>query len=180
MYHGMKNISDHILDIVQNSVRAKATLIEIMVDENKNKDLYTLEIKDNGCGMKREVAEKSADPFFTTRKTRKVGLGLSLLKQKAEDTGGKFEIYSEENSGTRVQAIFRLSHIDLPPNGDMGEMFYLVMAANEHVNVSFLYKTDKVTFEISTTEIKKQLARVSLKNREIRNAIIELINNNLK
>lgn len=176
----MRNITDHILDIVQNSIRAKATLIEIIVEENKKDDFYVLLIKDNGCGMDVETVKKAADPFFTSRKTRGVGLGLSLLKQKAEITGGAFSIRSKEGEGTEVEAAFRLSNVDRPPLGDIAEMFYMMMVSNEQVDFYYRHFTEKGTFEIRSEEIRNELEGVSLKQKEIKEAILELIKNNLK
>jgi signal transduction histidine kinase len=130
----MKTISEHVLDIVQNSVRAGATLIEIIVVENKLSDLYALTIKDNGCGMSRELLEKAANPFFTSRKTRKVGLGLSLLRQNAEAANGSFSINSTIGVGTEVQANFQLSHLDRPPAGDIWNSWYLTVIGNPDIN----------------------------------------------
>jgi len=107
----MKTISDHILDIVQNSVKAGATLIEIIVREKWNDDLYTLEIRDDGCGMDSETAARALEPFFTSRTTRKVGLGLPLLRQNAMQTGGSVAIDSEPGRGTAVTARFGYSHV---------------------------------------------------------------------
>jgi len=96
----MRTISDHILDILENCVRAFATLIEIMISEDKNCDLYSVIIRDNGCGMTEETAQKAVEPFFTSRTTRKVGLGLPFLKQNAEQAGGSLHIGSEPGKGT--------------------------------------------------------------------------------
>jgi signal transduction histidine kinase len=120
----MKTISDHVLDIVRNSVRAKATLIEIVIEEDITNDLYSLIINDNGCGMNSEVLQKATNLFFTSRTTRKVGLGLSLLKQNVENANGSFAVTSEEGGGTKVIAVFQHSNIDRPPLGDIWDTWY--------------------------------------------------------
>ena len=97
----MKDLSLHILDILQNSTRAGATKIELSINKQEKEDLLTLTFKDNGCGMDEETMKKVTDPFFTTRTTRKVGLGLPLLKQNAEMTGGKFVIYYAKDKGPK-------------------------------------------------------------------------------
>lgn len=176
----MKTITDHILDIVQNSIRANATLIEIIVEENKKNDFYSLIISDNGCGMDEETLKKAANPFFTSRKTRGVGLGLSLLKQNAEMAGGNFSLYSVVNKGTEVKARFQLSNVDRPPLGDVWNMFYYTILSNETIDFHYIHKTDNGTFEIQSEEIKRSLEGVSLQQKEIREAILELIQNNLK
>ena len=164
----MKTISDHILDIAQNSVIAGATVIEIMVEEDLKNNLYTLKIKDNGCGMNDEILRKAADPFFTSRKTRKVGLGLALLKHNAEQANGSFKLWSEEGKGTAVEATFELSNIDRPPLGQIGEVYMLMLlSGNKYLAVKYRHKTE-------------ELGEIWLQHREIRNAINELIRNNLK
>lgn len=176
----MKTLSDHILDILQNSVNARATLIEIIVEENKKKDICSINIIDNGCGMDEETLKLATNPFFTSRKTRKVGMGLSLLKQNAEQANGSFSLKSKLGEGTRLKAIFQLSHIDKPPLGDIWETFYLTMLSNKSINFLYQHKTEKGVFQIQSTEIREMLGEVLLKQKEIRAGILELIKNNLK
>lgn len=175
----MKTLADHILDIVQNSLRAKATLIEIIVEEDKKNDLCIFKITDNGCGMNAEILEKAVNPFFTTRETRKVGLGLSLLKQNAEMANGRFSISSEPDKGTEVEATFQYSHFDKPEMGEVWDTFYLTMLANKNVELTYEHKTDKGSFKISSAEILEYTEGVSLQQPEIRVAITELIKNNI-
>ena len=175
----MKTLSDHILDIVQNSIRANATLIEIIVEENKISDLCILQINDNGCGMSREILEQATNPFFTTRTTRKVGLGLSLLKQNAEMANGKFSIHSELNKGTEVEATFQYSNVDRPELGDVWNTFYLTMLSNENVEIVYEHKTKKGSFKISSSEIRSNIEGISMQQTEIREAITDLIINNI-
>jgi hypothetical protein len=175
----MKTLADHILDIVQNSIRANATLIEIIVEEDKKDDLCRLKICDNGCGMSAEVLGQATNPFFTTRKTRKVGLGLSLLKQNAEMANGRFNIQSELNKGTEVEATFQHSHFDRPELGDICDTFYLTMLSNKNVEIVYEHVTNKGSFKISSAEIRKNTEGVSLQQPEIREAITDLIKNNI-
>ncbi len=176
----MKTLSDHILDIIQNSVKAEATLIEIMVDFNKNKDLCTLKITDNGCGMNKETLSKATDPFFTSRNTRKVGLGLPLLKQNAEMSNGSFIISSEPGEGTSVEADFQLSNIDRPELGDVWNTIYLSLLGNENIELKYIHSTEKGRFELSSNEIRENLEGVSLQQKEIREAITDYIKNSIK
>lgn len=176
----MKTLSDHILDIVQNSIRANATLIEIMVEEDKKKDICILRIEDNGCGMNKEMLEKATNPFFTTRKTRKVGLGLSLLKQNAEMANGKFNIRSELNKGTEVEATFQLSHFDKPELGDIWDTLYLTMLSNKNVELIYGHITNKGSFKISSKDIRSNIEGVSMQQPEIRKAITDIIKNNIQ
>jgi hypothetical protein len=176
----MKTISDHILDIVQNSIAARATLIEIIVEESKKNDLCFLSIKDNGCGMNEEMVKQACNPFFTTRKTRKVGLGLALLKQNSERANGKFSLSSVVNKGTELRATFQYSNVDRPELGDVWDTYYLTMLSNENIDFVFEFRTDKGGFKIQSAEIKEMIDGVPLKQKEIRNAIVELIKNNIK
>ena len=176
----MKTLSDHVLDIIQNSIRAGATLIDIMVEENKNNDICILKISDNGCGMDKKTMEQASNPFFTTRKTRKVGLGLSLLKQNAEMANGKFIINSEVNKGTKIEACFQFSNFDRPELGDIWNTLFLTMLGNENLELSYEHNTNKGSFKFSSTEIKNNVEGVSLQNTEIRNAIIDFIKSNIE
>ena len=175
----MKTISEHVLDIVQNSVRARATLIEIIVNEDKKSDIYTLIIRDNGCGMDRQTLKRATEPFFTSRNTRKVGMGLALLKQNAEQCNGKLELKSQEGAGTEVKAVFQLSNIDRPPLGDLWNSYYLTLLSYGEIGLNYTHKTDEGIFKISSVEIIKMLDGLSVNNSEIKNGIIELIKNNL-
>jgi hypothetical protein len=176
----MKTIADHILDIVQNSIRAKATLIEVIVVENKKKDFYNIIIKDNGCGMDEATRKQATNPFFTSRNTRKVGLGLSLLKQNAEQARGIFQITSEVDNGTEVNAVFQLSNVDKPPLGDIWNTYYFTLISNPKVKLNYRHETEDGVFEMLSEELEKALDGVSLLQKEIKEAIIEMIKNNLK
>jgi hypothetical protein len=160
-------------------MRANATVIEIIIAEDKNIDLYSITIQDNGEGMNEDIYQKATEPFFTSRKTRKVGLGLALLKQNAERTGGSLRLESQPGKGTNVIVYFKPSHIDHLPLGDFAEILVLMMIGNVNLTFKYTHKTLNGTFQISSSELKKELEGVSLKNREVRNAVIELINNNL-
>lgn len=176
----MRTLSDHILDIVQNSVSAGATLIEIIVNESKKNDICSFEINDNGCGMDTETLRRATDPFFTSRKTRKVGLGLPLLKHNAEATGGIFRLESEPGKGTSLLATFKLSNIDKPPLGDIWNTLYLMLLSYDKGELIYTHHTETGMFRFSSNEIKEILGDVSLQQKEIREGIIELIKTNLK
>ena len=176
----MKTIADHILDIVQNSAEAKATLIEIIVIEDKIKDFYNLEIKDNGCGMNEEILQKVINPFFTTRKTRRVGLGIPLLKQNVAAANGSFEILSEKGIGTLVKARFQLSHIDRPPVGDVWNSLYLLFVGCPEINIVYSHTTGRGTFMIGSAELRKMLDGISLQQASIKKAVVDLVKNNLE
>jgi hypothetical protein len=176
----MKTISNHVLDIIQNSVRAEATLIEIIVAENILSDIYALTIIDNGCGMSSEVLKKAANPFFTSRNTRKVGLGLSLLRQNAEAANGSFAIKSTVGKGTEVHANFQLSHLDRPPAGDIWNSWYLAVIGNPQPRIIYRHYTNEGEVEIDSEEIREMMNGISLQRSDIGKALTEMIKNNLE
>jgi len=176
----MKDLSLHILDIVQNSISAKATLTQITIDEDKFNNRYVLTIEDNGTGMSPEVLAKVTDPYTTSRKTRKVGLGLPLLKLNTEFANGSFDITSELGVGTKVTAIFEFDHIDRVPIGDIAGV--VVMLASMNPNLEFIYKhtTPKGVYIFDTKEIKVVLEDLSIQNISIQKYLKELIEENPK
>ncbi len=176
----MKTISDHVLDIAQNALEAKATLIDIIVNENKIDDFYMLGIKDNGCGMNEKILQLAENPFFTTRTSRKVGLGIPLLKQNATAAKGTFRLDSDEGKGTSIKAVFQWSHIDRPPTGDIWNTIFLLMAGNPAIHFKYTHTTDKGTFAIDSIELRTLLEGISLQQGDVRIAFIELIKNNLE
>lgn len=137
----MEDLSLHILDIAENSISASAKRIEIRIDEDEAKDLLTIEIKDDGKGMDEQTLQKVLDPFFTTRTTRRVGLGLSLLAQAARETDGNLELDSRNGEGTTVRASFRFSHPDRKPVGDIDETIRTLVVG--YPGVDFLYEHRK-------------------------------------
>jgi hypothetical protein len=153
----MREISLHILDIAQNSLAAGAANVAILVEEDYTGDLCTVEIRDDGRGMTEPEVNKSFDPFFTTRKTRKVGLGLSLLKANAEACNGGLEILSTPGRGTIIRAWFRLSHLDRPPLGDIASTMMSLIGGNPSVEFSYEHRCGGEAFVFSTAEIRKVL-----------------------
>jgi len=159
----VEDLSLHILDIVENSIKAKASRIEIKVVEDIGKDLLTIEIKDNGQGIDEETIKKVFDPFFTTRTTRRVGLGLPLLSQAARESGGDIEIESEVGRGTRVKATFGYSHIDRKPLGNMEATLTTLIAGNPEVDFIYEHKKDELEYRLDTKEIRAGIIRKSNK-----------------
>jgi signal transduction histidine kinase len=151
----MEDLSLHILDIVENSIAACAKKIEIKIIEEKKRDLLSIEIIDDGKGMDERTLKNVLDPFFTTRNTRKVGLGLPLLAQSAEETGGSIKIKSKPGQGTKVKATFGCSHIDRKPLGDVHESLKVLIAANPEVNFIYEYQKGNVDYHLGTKGIKK-------------------------
>lgn len=136
----MEDLSLHILDIVENSTKAGANLVQINIKEDTNKDLLQIIIRDNGRGMDPEMVKRATDPFTTTRTTRRVGLGLSMLEQAAREAGGDLTVTSDKGIGTEILATFQASHIDRKPFGDIGSsMISLIVGSPD---VDFIYESD--------------------------------------
>ena len=139
----MEDLSLHILDVVENSITASADRIKILIVEDTERDLLTLQIEDNGNGMDAETRKKVLDPFFTTRTTRRIGLGLPLLAQATREAGGTLELASEPQRGTTVKAVFRLSHPDRKPLGDIAETLRALVAGRPELDLRFEYQRDE-------------------------------------
>lgn len=134
----MEDLSLHILDIIENSLRAGAKNVEIKLCEDKEKDLLTLKIKDDGKGMDREMQMRCLDPFFTTKEKKRIGLGIPLLYQSAKEGGGDIKIDSKNGKGTKIVVTFKLSNIDTKPLGDIDETIRVLKAT--HPEIKFIYK----------------------------------------
>mgnify|MGYP000906037967 CR=1 FL=1 len=151
----MKEISLHILDIVQNSIKAKASLIQLKVLENTFKNQLIITIEDDGKGMDKEFLEKVTSPFITTRTTRKVGLGISLLKAAAERCGGRFQIDSSIGIGTKVEACFQYNHIDRAPLGNMVEtLISIILSLGNNTELIYFHSYNDGEFNFDTREIR--------------------------
>jgi len=153
----MQDLSLHILDIAENATQAGATLVEIDILEDMDRDLLQISIQDNGRGMDAEMLKGATDPFVTTRTTRRVGMGLPLLKQAARETGGDLRITSQLGKGTRVVATFQKSHIDRRPLGDMGATLTTLIMGNP--DRDFVYRSNlrEEEVEVDTRSVRKEL-----------------------
>lgn len=158
----MRELSLNILDITQNSIAADATVITIFVEENTRECTLFIGIYDNGKGMTPEQAEMVKDPFFTTRRTRRVGMGIPLFKLAAEQTGGTFTIVSALGEGTRVEALFKTDSIDYTPLGDMAETVASVVCMNADRDFIYTRSVDGREFTFKSADIKKILDGVSI------------------
>ncbi len=157
----MKELSLNILDITENSVKAGATPTEILIDETS--DSLKITIKDNGCGMSREILESVQNPFYTTRTTRKVGMGIPLLKMQAEQTGGGITIESKtrdehpENHGTVVTASFNKNHIDYTPLGDIVSSILTLIQGHPETDFLFRHLKSGTNVELDTRQMREIL-----------------------
>jgi hypothetical protein len=160
----MEDLSLHILDIAENAIDADAGRIEILIEEAPKEDKLVIEIGDDGRGMNPEILVKADDPFYTTRTTRKVGLGLSLLKQAAEETGGSMTIESIPGEGTRVRTVFGHSHIDRKPLGDMAATMTTLVAGHPEIDFIVIHRCDSGEVRINTAELKQDLGPDGLRS----------------
>lgn len=176
----MQTLSDHILDIAQNSIRANASRIEIDLQENPSTDSLVFIIRDNGCGMDEATLARVTDPFFTSRTVRKVGLGIPLLKQNAEATGGTLTIASQKGVGTTLEARFSLSHLDRPPLGDLAGTVVILVSANPEIEFIYRHITEKGNYTFDTEEVKEIMEGVPINDPEIVMALRQMIRENIK
>ncbi|MDR3225956.1 MAG: ATP-binding protein [Clostridiales Family XIII bacterium] len=176
----MQELSLNILDIAENSVRAGALLVRIEVKTLQADDRMEIIITDDGKGMDEATAQGAADPFYTTRTTRKVGLGLPYMKMNAELTGGTMKIESSPGVGTKVAASFGLGHIDRIPLGDMGQTMSILAGANPEMDFVYELNADGADFIFDTREIKRVLDGVPVSEPAVMIYMSSYINENTK
>ncbi len=163
----VRELALHILDVAENGVNAGADLIRIKVSESGKDNLITISVKDNGRGIPKDMLDKVVDPFYTTRTTRRVGLGLSLLKEAARRCDGNFSLESEEGRGTEVRACFRRNHIDLAPLGDIPGSIISLILGNPGVDFVYEHEIDGRAFMMDTRDVKRELEGVDITHPEV-------------
>lgn len=175
----MTELSLHILDIALNSTAAKADFISIDIFADTKSNVLSFSITDNGAGISAEMLSGITDPFCTTRTTRKVGMGIPLLKLACESADGNLNIDSIKGKGTTVKAIFKLNHIDRMPLGDLGETYTALINNSPSVRFLLTFEFDGQTFSVDTNEIKEALGGADLLDLQACNFIKEMINENI-
>ncbi|UCE22423.1 MAG: ATP-binding protein [Candidatus Aminicenantes bacterium] len=158
----MRDLSLHILDIVENSVAASADKVEIRISEDQKKDLLSIKIIDNGVGMDKDTVEKALDPFYTSKTVRRFGLGLPLLSEAAKAANGQLSIRSKEGEGTRIKADFQASHIDCKPMGDMVQTIITLVMGNPEIDLIYVHRKNSHTYRLDTRKIRSQLKEVPI------------------
>jgi len=171
----MRELALHILDILQNAVEAGATRVDLAIVEDAADDQLTVTVADNGPGIDPEALSKVTDPFYTSRKTRHVGLGLPLWAAAAERAGGKLTLSSAPGAGTTVTATFRLSHPDRQPLGDIVSTLMAFLMAEHPVDIHYLHRTARGTFEFDSADIRANLAGMPLGHRIVRKWLDEFL-----
>lgn len=174
----MRELSLNVLDIAQNSIAANSSLVTIEVNEKTALHELVFTVADNGKGMTKEQLSAVRDPFFTTRTTRKVGLGVPLFKMAAEMTGGSFSIESEVGKGTKVKAVFKTDNIDFTPLGDMTSTIVTLVTMNTHIDFVYNFRKDEHEFSLDTRKLKEILGDVPLSEPSIAQWLTEYINEN--
>lgn len=175
----MNDLSLHLLDLVQNSISAKANNITIMIFESKKNDLLKITIKDDGQGMTDDELTLCLDPFYTSRLTRRVGLGIPLFIQACEQALGKVSISSEVGVGTTIDCRFIKTHIDALDFGEIEETLYTLFAFNSDININYYHQVDDMQFQISSKEIFNMLEDVSIFEYQIMNWLKLYIKENI-
>jgi anti-sigma regulatory factor (Ser/Thr protein kinase) len=163
----MDELASHIMDIVANSVTARAKNIQVSISQDRERSVLTLLIKDDGVGMDPDMTKKVQDPFFSTKTGRKVGLGIPLLKGTAETTGGTFSLASKIGKGTEICVSFDIRHPDLPPLGNIRDTVLVLVVGNPEVDFLFNLNADGHEFILDTKEVKSMLDGVPINYPEI-------------
>lgn len=153
----MQEISLHILDLIQNSIEAGATCISLSIEENQRENLFLVKIADNGRGISPETIDLVSDPFYTTRNTRKVGLGISLFSMTCRQSGGELKIKSSPGRGTELNGKMEYDHWDRPPLGDIVGTVTSILAANPEMDFRYNHKYNGREFYFSTGQIREIL-----------------------
>jgi len=162
----MEELSLHILDLVENCIAAGAKCVEIRIRENRQEDLLLIEITDDGSGMSEGVLRTARDPFFTTRTTRRVGLGLPLFEQAAKMAGGELRIESRPGAGTKVTGVFKHSHPDRQPLGDVAGTLLSLIVGNPQIDFAYLHQTGGSEISFSSREVKARLGGIPINSPE--------------
>lgn len=176
----MLELAQNILDIAENSIRAGAKLIVISVIEDSAKNLLTIEINDDGCGMKGEDIARALDPFYTTKDVRRVGLGLPLLTDAAQMSGGQLDLQSVAGKGTKVKATFRLNHLDRQPLGNISSTLISLIAANSDIDFIYDHWHNDRQFKLDTRLIRNEIGDIPIYHPEIIKYVRDVIEEGLR
>ncbi len=175
----MEELSLHIMDVLQNSLAAGARNVELEIEEDVERDRLVIRVKDDGKGMSPEELKRVQDPFYTTKRSIGVGLGIPMFKWVAEHCGGSFRMESEQGKGTMLEAVMRLSHIDRPPMGDLVDTLLGMVVSSPQVRFVIRYKSGKGEFVFDSREVKEILGDVPLSSAEVVGFLKEYFAENL-
>ncbi len=163
----MRELALHILDLVQNSIEAGASRVLLVIIEDIGGDTLTIRVRDNGRGMDDATRRRVLDPFVTTRKTRRVGLGLPLIDMSTRQCGGYLRIDSQVGEGTEVEAVYRHSHLDRPPLGDLVATVKTLIVANPGLDFVYRHTVGGAVFEVATRELTSILGDMPLTHPDV-------------
>lgn len=172
----MVDLSLHLMDIMQNSVVVGSTYVEVGIVAEKKRNLLTIFVKDDGWGMSPETVKKVSDPFYTTRTTRKAGLGIPLLTDAAVMAGGEVHIESAVNCGTTITASFQIDHIDRKPLGDVADTITSSIMGYPELEFHLILKNDETEYIFRTEEVREQIGEVPINDIEIISFIRDMLN----
>lgn len=159
----MEDLSLHILDCTQNSIRAGATRIIISIEEKRIQNMLNIVIEDNGQGMDKAMLQKVQDPFFSTKPDKRTGLGISLLAQATQESEGTFDIISEPGKGTKLSASFKYDHIDRKSLGAMADTIIALLASGKgSVDIRYTHTYNGRSFEFDTKTIREELQDIPI------------------
>ncbi|MDD4149827.1 MAG: ATP-binding protein [Bacteroidales bacterium] len=175
----MKTLDMHVTDIVHNSIRAGANLIKIGLVDSDVDNIISISISDNGCGMDKETLEAINKSFFSSRKERKTGMGLALLKFHAGQTGGEFFMDSSLGEGTIVKAVLKKDHIDRQPLGNIPACVTSFICQYQQINFVFDYKSDNLEFSIDSTGVKEVFEGFEINSASVIKSLEEFISQNI-
>ncbi len=176
----MNDLSLHIIDVIQNSLSAGASIIKLTIGEKVSQNLLFIEIVDNGKGMTQEQVDSLDNPFFTSRTTRRVGMGIPLFRDSAIQSGGALVVTSQVGKGTTVTATFELDNIDCPPLGDIGNSFILMVSANPNIEFLFRYVFEENEYLFDTVEIKEVLDGLPINEPSVIRTLTSMVNTNIE
>ena len=176
----MKELSMHVYDLMENSTAANSTLVTLTIRDSSRDNIYDFTIEDNGKGMSPEFLAKVTDPYTTSRTTRKVGLGLPLIKMNTEHCGGGMTLESQLGIGTKLHVWFQLDHLDRPPMGDLSGTIVMLAAAHEDIHIVYRHITDEGEYTFDTEEIREALDGMSMNDVSVMKYLKEMVQENLE
>ena len=176
----MKELAMHVYDLMENSTAANSTEVKLTIRDSLKDNIYAFTIEDNGKGMTPEFMAKVTDPYTTSRTTRKVGLGLPLIKMNTENCGGGMKLQSEVGKGTRLDFWFQHNHWDRPPMGDIAGTIVMLCAAHEDIHIIYKHITDEGEFVFDTDEIHEALDGMSMNDVKVMGWLKDMVQEKLE
>ena len=176
----MKELAMHVYDLMENSTAANSSLVKLTIRDSLKDNVYAFTIEDNGKGMSPEFLAKVTDPYTTSRTTRKVGLGLPLIKMNSENCGGGMKIESAVGKGTTLNFWFQHNHWDRPPMGDLSGTIVMLCAAHQDIHIIYRHITDEGEFVFDTDEIHEALDGMDMNDVKVYNWLKDMVQENLE